>query len=130
MIGERKGVIPPERVHYLSEIASCIREYHSASKEMAAKLRLLQHLETAAREVPETAADLSEQINSILGDVGNARNSVSEFRSLAEQYASGEYTYHVRGKPFKVETKTESLSHQMVPRVALPTMNDDGDLYY
>lgn len=129
LIGERKGVIPPERVNYLSEIASCVREYHSTSQEVAAKLRLIQHLETAAREVPETGGDLFEQINSILTEVTDARNSVSEFRALAEQYASGEYTYHVRGKPFKVETKTESLSHQMIPRVALPKMNDDGDLY-
>ncbi|MCS5536719.1 MAG: methylmalonyl-CoA mutase family protein, partial [Candidatus Poseidoniaceae archaeon] len=129
LIGERKGVIPPERVHYLSEIASCVREYHSTNVKMAAKLRLLQHLETAAREVPQTAGDLSEQINTILDEVADARDSVAEFRVLAEQYASGEYTYHVRGKPFKVETKIESMSHQMVPRVALPTMNDDGELY-
>ena len=32
VIGERKGVIPPERVHYLSEIASIVREYHEANK--------------------------------------------------------------------------------------------------
>ena len=128
-IGERKGVIPPERVHYLSEIASTIRDYHSSSGEVAAKLRLVQHLETASREVPSTAGDLANQINSILEEIDSARKSVEEFRALAEQYASGEYTYHVRGKPFKVDTKTESLSHQMIPRVALPTMNDDGELY-
>ena len=28
IVGERKGVIPPERVHYLSDIAATIRTYH------------------------------------------------------------------------------------------------------
>ena len=29
----------------------------------------------------------------------------------------------------KVETTTESLSHQQIPRVALPSFSDEGDLF-
>ena len=35
----------------------------------------------------------------------------------------------MRGKPFKVQTTTESLAHSNIPRVALPKTKDDGELY-
>ena len=57
------------------------------------------------------------------------KEALANFRQLAEEYASGEYTYHVRGKPFKVQTTTESLAHSNIPRVALPKTKDDGELY-
>ena len=129
VIGERKGVIPPERVHYLSEIAAAIREYHAKNSEIAQKLRLVQHLETAAKEVPSTASEIETQIVDVKEEIAVAKSEVDGFRELAKQYASGEYTYHVRGKPFTVSTVTESLSHQMIPRVALPTFVDDGEMY-
>ena len=128
-IGQAKGVIPPERVNYLAEISACIRNYHHTNGEMAQKLRLVQHLKTAAATVPAIAADLVEQISSLSEDVEASGKKVAELRELKVQYDSGEFTYHVRGKPFAVSTKTESLSHQMIPRVALPKMSDDGDLF-
>lgn len=129
VIGERKGVIPPERVHYLSEIASVVREYHDQNKVVSQKLRLMQHLETASKEVPSIKGEIDEYLAQLREEVVEAKQAVEEFRLLAEEYASGEYTYHVRGKPFKVSTVTESLSHQMIPRVALPKFSDDGDMF-
>ena len=113
-MGERKGVIPAERVHYLSEIAATVRDYHKANDEISEKLRLCQHLETAANNASERGAkavakDLQDQIDELLEEVGEARNALAEFRQLAKEYSSGEYTYHVRGKPFTVQTTTESL---------------------
>ena len=133
-MGERKGVIPPERIHYLSEIASTVRDYHAANTEVAEKLRLCQHLETAAGHAEErgakaTAGDLRAQIGEIMEGMDEAKATLANFRQLAEEYASGEYTYHVRGKPFKVQTTTESLAHSNIPRVALPKTQDDGELY-
>ena len=63
------------------------------------------------------------------GGHGGSQRGTVNFRQLAEEYASGEYTYHVRGKPFKVQTTTESLAHSNIPRVALPKTKDDGELY-
>ena len=133
-MGERKGVIPPERIHYLSEIAATVRDYHAANTEVAEKLRLCQHLETAAGHAEErgsknTAKDLRAQIGEIMEGMEEAKAALANFRALAEEYASGEYTYHVRGKPFKVQTTTESLAHSNIPRVALPKTQDDGELY-
>ena len=111
-----------------------VREYHAANDAVSEQLRLCQHLETAANHATErgakkVAADLQTQIDEILETVESARKDLVEFRSLAEQYSSGEFTYYVRGKPFTVQTTTESLAHSDIPRVALPTFADDGELY-
>ncbi|MBT3420337.1 MAG: methylmalonyl-CoA mutase, partial [Euryarchaeota archaeon] len=134
LMGERKGVIPSERVYYLSEIAATVREYHQRNDELVEKLRLCQHLETAvenatSRGAKAVADDLQTQIDELLEEISEARSELAEFRELAKQYSSGEYTYHVRGKPFTVQTTTESLSHSDIPRVALPTFADDGELF-
>ena len=129
ILGERKGVIPPERVHYLSDISATIRDYHEANSEVAQKLRLCQHLETAKEHVPSTAPDIDEQINEVLKEIQEARDKLTSYRELAEQYRTGEYTYHVRGKPFTVQTTTESLAHSNISRVALPNFADDGELF-
>ena len=72
---------------------------------------------------------MQEQIDELLEEVAEAKSALSQFRQLAEEYSSGEYTYHVRGKPFTVKTTTESLAHSDIPRVALPNFADDGELY-
>ena len=133
-MGARKGVIPPERISYLSEIAATVRTYHADNEAVAEQLRLCQHLETAAshakdRGASKVAEDLNAQIDEILETVEDARNRLDAFRDLAKQYATGEFTYHVRGKPFTVQTTTESLAHSAIPRVALPTFADDGELF-
>ena len=130
-IGIAKGVIPPERVSYLSEIASCLRQYHAHNEEIAQMLRLKQHLTEAAahargRDADVIADDLEKQIKEM--EI-QEEPLLREHRELAEQYRSGEFTYYVRGKAFTVPTTTESLSHSQIPRVALPRYNDDGDLY-
>ena len=129
ILGERKGVIPPERVHYLSDISATIRDYHQSNSEIAQKLRLCQHLETAKEHVPSIASDIDEQINELLEEIQEARGKLTSYRELAEQYRTGEYTYHVRGKPFTVQTTTESLAHSNISRVALPNFADDGELF-
>ena len=130
-IGIAKGVIPPERVSYLSEIASCLRQYHAYNEETAQRLRVKQHLTEAAahargRDADSIAEDLEKQIKEM--EI-QEESLLQEHRELAEQYRSGEFTYYVRGKAFSVSTTTESLSHSQIPRVALPRYNDNGDLY-
>jgi methylmalonyl-CoA mutase len=103
---------------------------------VAERLRLVQHLRTAAeqargRNATATADDIEAQIEEMMADesLQNGGSALEEFRVTAEAYRSGEYTYHVRGKPFTVPTTTESLAHSAIPKVALPRTKDDGDLY-
>jgi methylmalonyl-CoA mutase len=128
-VGVRKGVIPSERVHYLAEIVSCLRAYHTNHEDIALKLRQIQHLESAATLVPESKEGLYQLRDELMEQVGEHADSLDEYRELAKAYNSGEYTYFVRGKSFSVITKSESLSHQMIPKVSLPTIEDDGQLF-
>ena len=128
-LGQKKGVIPPERVHYLAEIASSIRDYHQENNRIADRLRALQSLRITIDEVPETGNLLKEKIEDLQQSKSAEIEEINDFRALAKAYRSGVYTYDVRGKDFKVETTTESLSHQQIPRVALPSFSDEGDLF-
>jgi methylmalonyl-CoA mutase len=130
------GVIPPERVHYLNEIAATVRKHHAAQDDLAVRLRLVQQLravaaQARARGATATADDLDAQVEELTAaeDLAAATAALDEHRALAEAYRSGAYTYHVRGRAFTVETTTESLAHSPIPKVALPRYTDDGDLH-
>ncbi len=45
-----------------------------------------------------------------------------------EEMQQDTFSYLVRGKEIKVETKYESLSHLKIPKIALPKFQDWGDL--
>ena len=77
--------------------------------------------------MPETGNLLKEKIEDLQESKAEIEE-INDFRALAEAYRSGEYTYDVRGKDFKVETTTE-VSHISKYRVALPSFSDEGDLF-
>lgn len=93
------GVIPPERVHYLSEIAAGVRDHHAAQYDVGERLRLVQHLRSAAeqarsRKATATAEDLDAQVEEMMADeaLQHAAADLEAFRETAEAYRSGEYT--------------------------------------
>ena len=72
--GERKGVIPAERISYLSEISATVRTYHKQAEEVGEKLRLAQHLETAAEHAQARGAnavsdDIRSQVDELLSEI-------------------------------------------------------------
>jgi len=50
------------------------------------------------------------------------------WRNFKEEMNQDSFSYFVRGKEIKVETKYESLSHLKIPKIALPKFQDWGDL--
>ena len=141
---EPSHIIPPERIHYLADIARTVREYHERTDDMAQKVRLVQQLEASAAHMASLAdgtgstlaiggagavADLRMQAEEVRSTIHPlAWKMISEHDTRAEQYRSGTYTYQVRGRDFSVDTTTESLAHTAIPRVALPNFADAGDL--
>jgi methylmalonyl-CoA mutase len=51
------------------------------------------------------------------------------WQNFKEEMKQDTFTYLVRGKEIKVETKYESLSHLKIPKIALPKFQDWGDLF-
>ena len=108
------GVIPPERA---LPVRDCGHRPRPPCRSGRRRRTVApdQHLRTAAaqaraRNATATADDLEAQIEELMADetIQHGIAALDDFRETAEAYRSGEYTYHVRGKPFTVPTTTES----------------------
>ncbi len=122
------ALIPASRVRYLEEIARCVRGYKAHAAAQAAVARRRAALRTAIEEVGEHGA-LRERLAEL--DDALDRNShelLTSWADLRDAYRSGTFTYTVRGRDIAVQTTTESLSGLAIPRVALPSFTDDGDI--
>ena len=131
---EPRHIIPPERVHYLAEVAASVRDYHERTYGEVQKARLTQQLAESANHLEavgkmEHATHLRDEANDVLNDLHpTARQLLQEWSDKVETYDSGEFSYNVRGNSFSVPTKVESLSGSKIPRVALPRTEDKGTL--
>jgi isobutyryl-CoA mutase len=109
------SIVPPARSRYLAEIAETVRGYHDATQRVASAARRRQHLETAAAEL----RDAGESDERIL-ELRDAIDLPAADRRLLDEWPEVAASY---------EGKTrESLSGTAVPRIALPTYGDAGDL--
>ncbi len=94
------SLIPAERVRYLGEISSEIRQYHAQVDELCEK-----------PEHPEV------------------QREVHAFREMAAHYEQPTQAYEVRGKKISVANTTESLSHLPIAKVALPKFKSASETY-
>ncbi len=131
-VSDDSTVIPPKRVRYLSEIVESNHAYDQQVKEQAETARKLYQLEGTRQLLAdhdhvqqvlqsayeETRKELSEENSSFL----------TNWNSFTEEMTADSFSYFVRGKEIKVETKYESLSHLKIPKIALPKFKDWGDL--
>lgn len=139
---EKIHIIPPQRTRYLAEISETVRRYNDWVDEQSRVAHRLQAvmetlealrdtggdddtgpaaLPPAAEAVTEVKASLERQLD------GESRAQLENWPALRESYAGDDYVYEVRGREIRVPTTTESLSHQKVPRVALPDFQGWGD---
>ncbi|WP_258098705.1 methylmalonyl-CoA mutase family protein [Marinoscillum pacificum] len=133
-MSEKIYIIPPKRTRYLSEISETIRDYNETvekQRELAQKLYGLDK----SLEVMK-AMDKSEAIKAIeeakvqleLDLDPHNKKLLEEWDTKKANYEGDTFTYEVRGKKIEVETKTETLSHSMVPKVSLPKYEGWGDV--
>jgi isobutyryl-CoA mutase len=107
-------VLPAERVRYLSEITQTVRDYHAATEALAAAARRVQQVEAVAAELPGNS-DVASLLSSARADLpAEVTEAVSAWPAVVEEYAA---------KPGR-----ESLSGNLIPRVAVPTYADHGEL--
>lgn len=107
-------VLPAERVRYLSEITQTVRDYHAATEALAASARRVQQVEAVAAELPDNG-EVASLLTSARSDLpGEVAEAVAAWPAVVEEYAA---------KPGR-----ESLSGNVIPRVAVPTYADHGEL--
>src|SRR5690606_30206524 len=131
-VAEDSTIIPPKRVRYLSEIVETNHAYDQEVVEQALIARKLYQLRGAKHILEDDAATqelIEKRYQKIKKDLNQENiyflNGWHEFKL---QHEADEYTYLVRGKEIKVQTKSESLSHLKIPKIALPKFQDWGDL--
>jgi methylmalonyl-CoA mutase len=142
-------LIPGQRTRYLAEIAeqgrglnrgvesqaeiaSRAQSYHDALRDLEDPA-LPKALDLYANEALTGAADrslltLRQRYNDAIKSLSNeALNLLREWPARKDSITRPFNEYTVRDKTIRVENYRESLSHQMIPKIAAPTMRDWGD---
>ncbi len=146
----KQAVIPPERSRYLAEIADAVQGYKKRTHEQAERARdaygFHRSLAALGDAVPAMAAlydqaaltdDALDPVirllrqryqQSLLDLDGTSLRLLQGWNDTREAYAKPVHSYTVRGKEIRVTNVTESLSHLMIPKIALPRYRDWGDV--
>jgi methylmalonyl-CoA mutase len=107
-------VLPSDRVRYLAEVSATVRAYHARTDELVDAARRVQRVAAVAAELPG-----SDDVRLLLEDAraelpAEVAAQITEWPEVVEEYAA------VPGR--------ESLSGNVVPKVALPAYTDHGEL--
>lgn len=129
-ISEKIYVIPPKRVRYLSEIADTIRGYNDKVEKQAKVAQQLHSLSESQSLVDEeTAAKLETRYKELLKEFDPKNLDVLEgWEAKVLRYKDEVYSFMVRDKEIKIQTYTESLSQNKIPKVCVPAYKGWGDL--
>jgi isobutyryl-CoA mutase len=134
---EKIFIIPSERTRYLAEIVDTVRGYNrwaEAQSRLAQQLQSLRQARELAKEkAREKAREKASDLEAIEGELAEKldadnRKALESWDAKRANYEGDEYVYQVRGKDVRVPTKTESLSHLKIPKVALPHYQGWGDI--
>ena len=114
------AIVAPERGRYLAEIAETVRDYHATIAEQAAIARQRQQL-TAAKRMLQSAGKKTNDLDSLIA----ARNAALDPRAakLLRKWPEVKKSYADDREPSE-----PTLSGTVVPRVALPPYEDEGEI--
>ena len=130
-MSEKVYIIPPNRTRYLSEISETVRAYNKWTEEQADTANKLFGLNQAknlvsddnAKSAIESAYNETElefdPKNKLILDAWDAKK---------ENYKNEQFIFKVRDKEIKIVTHSESLSHTMVPKIAMPKFKAWGEI--
>ncbi len=127
---EKKAIIPAKQINYLRDISETVKSYNEETKRLKSLFSnydaCLKSLELVKSE--DSKKELEAILSELKQSIGEDHfKTISLFDSAIEQYNNGEFSYSVRGKDFKVDTKYVSLSLQKISRVGFPKLSNLGD---
>jgi methylmalonyl-CoA mutase len=131
--------IPPSRIGYLAEIAQSVRQYHRHTAKQRAAIRRAWHLERSTDLLTSSGSgqDREKLIQLLKQETEQANRAVDpsaqrllqDWDRIRARYAEDELVYQVRGKEIRVPLFSESLAHQKIPKISLPSYDDPGQIY-
>ncbi|HEX3913648.1 MAG TPA: fused isobutyryl-CoA mutase/GTPase IcmF [Steroidobacteraceae bacterium] len=127
-----RAIVPPERVRYLAEIASTVREFHRFIERQSQLARERQSLALAkslfARS-GRTAEGFDELIAAKQTELDPAAAKLlAQWPKTLELYAQPEYVVRIRDKEIRTKLTYESLSGSKIRKVSLPRFEEDGEI--
>jgi methylmalonyl-CoA mutase len=137
-MSEKIFIIPPARTRYLSEITENNRNYDkwaTAQAEVAQKLFAirktidsLQNLK-GADDKDRLCKELEEVYSKVALELDQKNlHILQNWEAKKRHYQDEFYIFRVREKEIKIQTHSESLSHTMVPKVAVPKFEAWGEI--
>ncbi len=136
-MSEKIFVIPPDRTRYLSEISENNRGYDKWVEDqvlVADKLFGMQSsIDTLKASDIEDKDLLIRGLQELFEQVKldfDPKNwdLLQKWDEKKQAYKNPIFEFKVRDKVLKLDTHTESLSHQQIPKVAMPKFNGWGDI--
>ncbi len=125
-------MIPPKRVRYLSEIVESNRVYDKEVESqalIAKRMYLLEGAKVLITDDLHTTEKLEKVFLKTKKELSEENIAfLKGWKNFKEEMSGDAYSYFVRGKEIKVETKYESLSHLKISKISLPKFQDWGDL--
>lgn len=128
-------IIPPERSHYLREIAATVRKYHQETEAQAKLATKLYQLNGSLQCMKEEAAaeeSLTEHFKETIQKIEERltpenRKLLDEWEALADAYRQDRFTIKVRNKTKEIPLYSKTLAGSKIPKVALPRFEDWGE---
>jgi isobutyryl-CoA mutase len=128
-------IVPAERIRYLAEITSTVRQYHAVTAQQASSLRraedvrgtIAQLAENPDGDVPEVLAGMAERTSKKVAP--ESRTLLDEFAVRRDELSQDELITITHKGERRTPLTRESLSGTKVPRVALPRFESDADLF-
>jgi methylmalonyl-CoA mutase len=127
------SLIPGTRTRYLADIVDTVRKRRKRTADQAALAERAHAVSLAIAELGETVPDgltpfsdpgddpLKRRYNELLGELSpEVTTALAGFDELVASYTAERNSYQVRRKTIEVDNYTTSLSHQQIPKVAVP----------
>jgi isobutyryl-CoA mutase len=130
----RRAIVPPERRRSLAEVAETVRGYHAKANAQAGIARERQQL-TASKAMLAAGGDTSsnDAFDRLIAERDDALTSenkklLEQWPALRDSYRGEEFVSKIRDREIRTALTTTSLSGNSIPKVAVPSYEDDGEL--
>ncbi len=124
---DAETIIPKARTGYLGDIAAAVRKYNERSDQQATLAGTIAALEVATEVDPESHP-IRRDLETLRAQLdASLASALATWEEDAAGYGATRMTYEVRGKPIEVDQFTETLSHNLVPKVAFPRLLGAAD---
>ena len=129
---KQHAIVPADRVRYLADIATIVRDYHRQAQEQSRVARERQALRTAKSLFQQSGKATGEFDSLIAAKDGEllpvTRKQLEMWPKTVELYGRDEYVVKIRDKEIRTRLTLETLSGSRIRKVALPRFEDEGEI--